>query len=121
MPKTFSQENAACAMAQKKPPHGRLLSYRADHAAGYFCPGVPGRLGSEIIPPAVDDYGAANDLRCAEAVGQHGHKRMAAAGKQGRQVAGVVRMRTAAWVVVPLGIGKILAAAGIPLIYMKSF
>lgn len=82
-------------MAQKKPPHGRLLSYRADHAAGYFCPGVPGRLGSEIIPPAVDDYGAANDLRCAEAVGQHGHKRMAAAGKQGRQVAGVVRMRTA--------------------------
>lgn len=92
----------------------------ADDAAGDPGSGIPGGLGGKIVPPAVDDDRAADDLGDAEPVGEHGHKRMAAAGKQGRQVARVKRVRAAARVEVPFGVGKVIAAARIPLMDVQG-
>ena len=68
----------------------------------------------------MDDDRAADDLGDAESVGEHGHKRMAAAGKQGRQVARMKRVRAAARVEVPFGVGKVIAAARIPLMDVQG-
>lgn len=95
-------------------------SNRADDAAGDPGSGISGGLGGKIVPPAVDDDRAADDLGDAEPVGEHGHERMAAAGKQGRQVARMKRVRAAARVEVPFGVGKVIAAARIPLMDVQG-
>ena len=80
---------------------------RADDAAGDPGSGIPGGLGGKIVPPAVDDDRAADDLGDAEPVGEHGHERMAAAGKQGRQVARVKRVGQLPGLKCPLASAKL--------------
>ena len=83
---------------------------RRDYAARDFSACVAGRLGREIVRPAVYDNGPAEDIRHAEAVGQHSHPCEAGqVRKQRRQVARVIGVRAAGGIVMRPRVGKRVA------------
>ena len=88
----------------------------SNHTAGNFGAGITGWLGGKIIGMVMDNNGSANHLINGKAVGQKCTQRKSIVPKQRRQVASVVRMSTATWIIVRHGIREriihIAAAVG---------
>ena len=87
-----------------------LRSAATDFPAGNFRACVAGRLRSEIIGPAVDDYGAADDVLHTEAVCEKNREGMAAAAEEGRQISGVLGVRAVVRIEMAPNVGKGVAA-----------
>lgn len=68
----------------------------------------------------MNDDCAAKNLRDAETPGEHGHIRLPMAGKEGRQIPGMIGMRATAGIKVAAGICKFLAGAGRSLMDMEA-
>ena len=88
-----------------------LRSAATDFPAGNFRACVAGRLRSEIIGPAVDDYGAADDVLHTEAVCEKNREGMPAAAEEGRQISGMIGVGAIVGIVMPANIGKGVALA----------
>ena len=83
-----------------------MRSTAANLSAGDLGACVAGGLGGEIIRPAVDDHGAADDVLHAEAVGEKDGEGVAAAAEEGRQVPGVLWVGAIIRIEVAPNVGK---------------
>ena len=75
-----------------------------DNAAADLVAGVSGRLRGEIIGRAVNDQGASDDLRQLKPIGIKGAVGIPLVAEKGRQVAGMIRVRQSAGIVVSTGL-----------------
>ena len=90
-----------------------MRSTAANLSAGDLGACVAGGLGGEIIRPAVDDHGAADDVLHAEAVGEKDGEGVAAAAEERWQIPGVLGVGAIVRIEVAADIGKgVTAVAG---------
>ena len=82
-----------------------------DYAAGDLHAGISAWLGMKIIRMGVDYHRPADHIIHTESSRQHRHIGPAAAGKKGRQIAGVVWMLLPFWIEVVFCVTESIAAA----------
>lgn len=82
------------------------MTHWLDHSAGDLCAGMTGRLSCKIIRVIMNDDGSAHHFTDGKPVCQKQGEGGSPVFKQRRQVAGVIRMLTAAWIIVGHSVGK---------------
>ena len=87
-----------------------MRSTAANLSAGDLGACVAGGLGGEIIRPAVDDHGAADDVLHAEAVGEKDGEGVTAAAEERRQIPGVLGVGAVVRIKVAPNVGKGVAS-----------
>lgn len=98
----------------------RSDSYSLNYAAGDFGAGVAGGLGMKVVRTAVDDHGAAHNVRKTKTVREYGQIGFTAVGQQRGEVTGMVRVRRTGRVIVALRGGKAIADAAATLVDMQG-
>ncbi len=92
----------------------------AYYTAGDLGSCVSGRLRSEIIRIAVDDYGSANDVLHPETVCSHRHLSAALLHHQRRQITGVSGMGGGIRIIVVTRLRKACTGAAVPFMNVKT-
>ena len=82
----------------------RYFMVLGDNAAADLVAGISGRLCSKVIRRIVNNQGTADDFRQFKPIGIKGAIGVALVAEKGRQIAGMVRMRQSAGVIVHSGL-----------------
>lgn len=85
----------------------------SDHPAGNHFPGIAGGLAGEIIGVPVDNDGSSDDILDLDPVVIKCSPGITMAGKQRRQVSGMIRMGTARWIKVAACVSKIIRTVAV--------